>query len=155
MNRGSGASASFLRKNHTFCHPIRGSDIEKQKYGLTPSLDQTKMSTLPTPSLSHSSPAVAGHGRSSSTNRSGAQSPCRPRIGSRRPLYAASLKESSDAAPSRRTATASGEIDVMALQIPPHRTPCMTQCIPLPVQMLDPHAHDRKLTPSPSYTPDL
>jgi hypothetical protein len=47
MNMGSGASVLFLRKNHTFHHLTRGSDIEKWKYRLTPSLDWTKMSTLP------------------------------------------------------------------------------------------------------------
>jgi hypothetical protein len=39
---------SFLRKNHTFCHPTGGSDIGKQKYGSTPDPDRTKISTLPT-----------------------------------------------------------------------------------------------------------
>jgi hypothetical protein len=74
--------------------------------------------TLPLPCLS---PAAAGHGRSNSTNRSKAQSPCIPRTGLRRPLYVGSPKESSDAAPSLRTAVASGEIDVKAHQILAHR----------------------------------
>jgi hypothetical protein len=47
MNTGNGASASFLRKNHTFCHLTRGLGIKKQKYGSTPGPDQMKMSTLP------------------------------------------------------------------------------------------------------------
>jgi hypothetical protein len=47
MNMGSGAPVSFLRKNHTLRHPIGGSNIEKQKYELTPGPDRTKMSTLP------------------------------------------------------------------------------------------------------------
>jgi hypothetical protein len=39
VNTGSGTSALFLRKNHTFRHPTSGSDIRKQKYGSTPNLD--------------------------------------------------------------------------------------------------------------------
>jgi hypothetical protein len=46
MNTGSSVSASFLRKNHTFYHPTRGSNIRRQKLGSTPGPDRTKMSTL-------------------------------------------------------------------------------------------------------------
>jgi hypothetical protein len=141
VNTGSGASALFLRKNHTFRHPASGSDIRKQKYGSTPNLDRTKISTLPLPCLS---PAAAGHGRSNSTNRSKAQSPCIPRTGLRRPLYVGSPKESSDVAPSLRTAVASGEIDVKAHQILAHRTSRMPRRIPPSEQeMPDRQVHDR------------
>jgi hypothetical protein len=124
MNTGSGASALFLRKNLTFHHPADESDIRKQKYGSTPDSDRTKISTLPTLPLPRPSRAFARRGRSNSPNQSGAQSPRRPRIGSRRPLYAVSLKGSSDAAPSNRTVAASGEIDVKAHQILADRMPC-------------------------------
>jgi hypothetical protein len=33
VNTGSGAVASFLRKNRTFCHPIGGSDSGRRKKG--------------------------------------------------------------------------------------------------------------------------
>jgi hypothetical protein len=56
MNTGSGASASFLRKNHNFYHPITGSYIKKQKYGSTLSPDWTKMSTPPHTATSTSKP---------------------------------------------------------------------------------------------------
>jgi hypothetical protein len=56
MNMGSGVSASFLRKNHTFYHPTGGSDIEKQKYGSSPDPDQTKMSTMSHTATSMSEP---------------------------------------------------------------------------------------------------
>jgi hypothetical protein len=49
--------------------------------------------------------------------------PGKPHTGSQRPQYAGSLKESSDATPSHRTAIGSGEIDVMAHQILTHSTP--------------------------------
>jgi hypothetical protein len=124
VNTGSGASVSFLKKNHTFCHPTGGSDIS------TPDLDRTKISTLPTPPFPRPSLAIARHGRTNSTNRSGAQSPCRPRIGSWRPLYAGSLKESGDAAPSYKTAAASREIDVKAHQIIARRMLHMPRGIP-------------------------
>jgi hypothetical protein len=84
----------------------------------------------PTPLLSHPSPAIAGHGRNSCTNQSGAQSPCRPRIGLRRPQYAESPMDSKDAAPSHRTTVASSGVDVKAHQILAHRTPCMARRIP-------------------------
>jgi hypothetical protein len=38
---GSGAPASFLRKNHSFYHPTNGLEIEKKKYGSIPSPVQT------------------------------------------------------------------------------------------------------------------
>jgi hypothetical protein len=57
MNTGSGASALFLRKNHTLCHPTDGSDIRKRKYGLTLDPDQTKISTLPHTATSMSEPS--------------------------------------------------------------------------------------------------
>jgi hypothetical protein len=38
---GSGAPASFLRKNHSFYHPTDGLEIEKKKYGSILSLVQT------------------------------------------------------------------------------------------------------------------
>jgi hypothetical protein len=47
MNMGSGASASFVRKNHIFHHPTGGSNTGKRKYGSTPDPDHTKISTLP------------------------------------------------------------------------------------------------------------
>jgi hypothetical protein len=53
---GSGASASFLRKNHSFRHPTGGLDIERWKYGSTPDLNQTKISTLPHTIASTSEP---------------------------------------------------------------------------------------------------
>jgi hypothetical protein len=56
MNTGSHASASFLRKKHTFRHPVGGPDIGKRKYGSTLDLDQTKISTLPNTTVSMSKP---------------------------------------------------------------------------------------------------
>jgi hypothetical protein len=98
----------------------------------------------PTPLLLCLSPIVARCERNSSTNRNGAQSPHRTRIGSRRLQYAGSPKESNDAAPSHRTIAASGEFDVMAHQIPAHGTPRMPQRIPpSEKEMQDPRAHDR------------
>jgi hypothetical protein len=153
MNMGSGTSASFFRKNHTFHHPTGGTDIKKQKDGLTLDPDRTKMVTLPLPRLS---PAIAGHGRSSSISRCGAQSPCCTHTGSWRLLYAGSPKESSDAAPSHRTTAASGQIDVTSHQIIARRRPCMPRCItPTELEMQDPQAHDRYLTLLLSYTPDI
>jgi hypothetical protein len=88
--------------------------------------------TAPTLLLPRLSPIVAKRRRNSSTNRSGGQSPCSPRTGSQRPQYAGSRKESGDASPSRRTAVASKEINVMAHQILARRTPHMPRCIPPP-----------------------
>jgi hypothetical protein len=53
-------------------------------------------------------------------------------------------KESSDAGPSRTTAAANGEIDVMAYQILAHRMPHTPRRIPLLEQeMQDPQANER------------
>jgi hypothetical protein len=38
---GSGTSASFLRKNHSFHHTTGGLETERQKYGLVPVPMQT------------------------------------------------------------------------------------------------------------------
>jgi hypothetical protein len=73
------------------------------------------------PPLLRLSPITAGPRRSSSTGSNGAQSQYRPRTGSRWPPYAGSLKESSDAPPSRRAGTRSGETDVMAHRIHGHK----------------------------------
>jgi hypothetical protein len=88
----------------------------------------------PTPPLPRLSLVITVHGRNSSTNQCGAQSPCRPRTGSRRPLYVGSSNESSDAAPNRRTTIAGRRIDVKPHQILSRRMPHMPQCIPLPKQ---------------------
>jgi hypothetical protein len=117
MNTGSGTSASFLRKNHTFCHPVGGSDIGKQKYGLTPGQTRQRYQHCPTLSLPRPSSVIVGRKRNNSTNQSGAQSLCRPRTGARMPIYAGSPKESSHATPSHRTIAASEKIDVKAHQI--------------------------------------
>jgi hypothetical protein len=90
--------------------------------------------TAPTPPLSYLSPTIVERGISSSINRSGDQSPCRPRIGSQRLPYAGSPKESSDVTPSLRTTTGRGEMDLMAHQILARRTPYMPRCIPSLVQ---------------------
>jgi hypothetical protein len=130
VNMGSSELVLFLRKNHIFHHPASGSVIGKQKYGSTPDPDWTKISTLPHTATHTSEPGRSRVQRSNSTNRSGAQSPCWPLIGSRRSLHAGSPKESSDAAPSHRTVAASREIDVKAPQILAHRTLHMPRCIP-------------------------
>jgi hypothetical protein len=96
----------------------------------------------PTPPLPHPSPVVAGCGRSSSTDRSGAQSSYRPLTGSRKPPYVGSLRGSSDAALGHRTAIERGEIGVMAHQILAHRTSCMPRCIATPKHgTQDPRIH--------------
>jgi hypothetical protein len=59
MNIGSGALASFLRKNLTFRHPTGGSNIEKWKYGLIPDPERTKISTLPHTAASASEPSCS------------------------------------------------------------------------------------------------
>jgi hypothetical protein len=58
MKTRSGASALFLEKNHTFCHPTEGFDIEKWNYGLILDPEQTKISTLP-----HTAASVSVPGR--------------------------------------------------------------------------------------------
>jgi hypothetical protein len=80
--------------------------------------------------LSHLSPTVTKCRRSSNIDQNGAQSPYKPRTGSRRPPYPRSLRGSSDAAPSRRTVPESGEINVMAHRILTHRMSCMPRRIP-------------------------
>jgi hypothetical protein len=47
MNMGSGASALFLRKNHSFHHLTGWLDIKKCKYGSIPDPERTKILTLP------------------------------------------------------------------------------------------------------------
>jgi hypothetical protein len=84
----------------------------------------------PTLPLPRPSPVVVRHGTSSSTDRRRAQSPYRPRTGSRRPPYARSLRGSSDASPGRRTTAESREIGVMAHRILTRRTPRTPRCIP-------------------------
>jgi hypothetical protein len=56
MNMSCITSVLFLRKNHTFCHPTRGLNIKKQKYGLTPGSNQAKMFTLSHTDASASEP---------------------------------------------------------------------------------------------------
>jgi hypothetical protein len=123
------------------------------------------------PPLLRLSPITAGARRSSSTGSNGAQSQYRPRTGSRWPPYAGSLKESSDAPPSRRTGTRSGETDVMAHRIHGHKIGsklrrCHIQdrcsCVTSDVKQLDSamrqEREERQLPVSsttPSYFSDL
>jgi hypothetical protein len=41
VTTGSGAVALFLRRNHSFCHPTDGLEIERWKYGMIPGLVRT------------------------------------------------------------------------------------------------------------------
>jgi hypothetical protein len=75
---------------------------------------------------------VAGRGRSSSTDRSVAQSSYRPRTGSRKSSYARSLRGSSVVAPGHRTATKSRQIGMMAHRILTHKMSCTPHHTPPP-----------------------
>jgi hypothetical protein len=98
----------------------------------------------PTPPLLHPRPAIARCGRSSSTNQSGAQSPCMPHIESRRPLYAGLPRELGAEARGRNIIEVSRGTGAMAYRIATHRTSQRTpRILPQVRGTQDPLAHGK------------
>jgi hypothetical protein len=144
VNVGSGTLASFLSRSHAFRHSTVGSGSGMEKWGSISGLERTEMSTLPRAATLVSKPCRSRAQKSNSTGQDRAPYNWRPHTASQRLPYIGSLKESSNAAPNRRTIARSQEIDVMTHRIIAHRMSRTPWLIPsLEQDLKDPRAWDR------------